>query len=83
VYVLPYPDPTNPMPSKKALKDAITLANVDVVFVVQHDPCERMRVSEIPLGESLRFQGPGAYNPKWYGKITHSSRIKGFQYIVE
>jgi hypothetical protein len=73
--VKPYPEQT--FTSKKSLKDAIILAQLDVTFIMSHNPVVRKKLSQMKPGEVLTFQGPGAYNPKWFGRLACTAPVKG------
>jgi hypothetical protein len=63
--VKPYPEQT------------FTSKKVDVTFIMSHNPVVRKKLSQMKPGEVLTFQGPGAYNPKWFGRLACTAPVKG------
>lgn len=67
------PYPLQLFKTKKALKEAIQLAQIDVVFVTGitwlHG-YKTKKLSEMEPGEVMPFQGPDAIHPTYYGRIA-------------
>lgn len=81
--MIPYPAQT--FKTKKALKDAVQLAMMDVVFVVGQSffgGVKTKKLSEFPHGEIIHFQGPSADNPTYFGRMVNTG-IKGVHDVWE
>lgn len=74
--ILPYP--VLKFASKRTLKDAILKGELDVEFVVGYTMWGKAltkKLTQMPVGTVVQFQGPSRLEPKYFGRFVRTLPI--------